>query len=479
MRESTKRSPREIMGHGQGGMAATPRDRRHEARRHRGSARSQWKLPRATGRWRFLADASAVLDGSLDYEQTLANTAQLAVPEVADFCVVVLRGEDGSVRWAHSAHRDPRKQALLDRLREFGPPIATPEHPISKALRLGQPQLDSDVRRHLVLDWRESRRLELVRALVPVASIAVPLSARGRTFGAILFVVTAESGRRYGTHDLDLAIDVGRRAGSAIDHALLYTEAERAARARDELMAVVAHDLKNPLNTIQLAADVLLEEEDGEGGRRGIDRHAVGAIGRAATRMQKLIHDLLEVARAEGGKLLVKPRPADPVELLCDAVDAHSSMASAKDIAIEARSEGRLPSVLADRERIAQVFANLIGNALKFTPAGGRVSVRGWSAPPFVRIAVEDTGPGIDPQDQARVFDRFWQANRKQMGTGLGLCIAKSIVEAHRGEINVQSAVGRGSRFEFSLPLAETVVESPVSGSHVDSEPAQSVGGRW
>ena len=106
------------------------------------------------------------------------------------------------------------------------------------------------------------------------------------------------------------------------------------------------------------------------------------------------------------------------------------------------------------------MFANLIGNALKFTPAGGRVSVRGWSAPPFVRFAVEDTGPGIDPQHHARVFDRFWQADRKQMGTGLGLCIAKSIVEAHDGQIGVESAVGRGSRFEFSLPLAETVPES-------------------
>jgi signal transduction histidine kinase len=446
------------MSPGQGGLAATPRDRGQEARRHRGSARSQWQLPRANGRWRFLADASAVLDGSLDYEQTLANTAQLAVPEVADFCVVVLLGEDGTVRWAHSAHRDPRKQAFLDRLRGFGPPIARPGHPISKALRLGQPQLDSDARRHLVLDWQEARRLKLVRALGPVASIAVPLSARGRTFGAILFVVTAESGRRYSTHDLELAIDVGRRAGCAIDHALLYTEAERAARARDELMAVVAHDLKNPLNTIQLAANILLEEPDGEAGAREIDRHAVGAIGRAANRMQRLIHDLLEVTRAEAG-LPVQPLPADPMELLRDAVDAHGSIASAKGIVMEASADGSLPRVLADRERVAQVLSNLIGNALKFTPAGGRVSVHGWNAPPFVRFAVEDTGPGIDPQDQARVFDRFWQANRQQMGTGLGLSIAKSIVEAHGGEIGVQSAPGRGSRFEFSLPLAETVVE--------------------
>jgi signal transduction histidine kinase len=175
--------------------------------------------------------------------------------------------------------------------------------------------------------------------------------------------------------------------------------------------------------------------------------------------MQTLIHDLLEVARADAEGLPVRPLSVDPSELLRDAVDAHGSIASAKDVVMEASADGRLPRVLADRERIAQVLSNLIGNALKFTPAGGRVSLRGWSAPPFVRFAVEDTGPGIDPEDQARVFDRFWQANRMQMGTGLGLCIAKSIVEAHRGEIGVQNAAGGGSRFEFSLPLAETVVE--------------------
>jgi signal transduction histidine kinase len=451
------------MGHGHG-LPSAAGDRRHKARRDRSGSRSQWKPSRAIGRWRFLADASAVLDASLDYEQTLANTARLAVPEVADYCVVVLLGEDGSVRWAHSAHRDPRKQGLLDRLRESVPPIASAEHPISTALRTGRPQLVTDVRRHLVDHW-DTRRLELVRALVPLSSITVPLSARGRTFGAVLFVVSTESGRRYGTRDLDLAIDVGRRAGFAIDHALLYREAERAARARDELMAVVAHDLRNPLNTIQLATNILMGE-DGEGGRRGIDRHAVGAIGRAATRMQNLIRDLLEVARADGGKLLVNPRPADPMELLREAVDAHSSLASAKNIAIEARPEGRLPSVLADHERMAQVFANLVGNALKFTPSGGRVSVRGWSAPPFVRFAVEDNGPGIAPEDQARVFDRFWHANRKEAGTGLGLCIAKSIVEAHHGEIGFESTVDVGSRFEFSLPAVEAVA-APQAVGHV------------
>ena len=395
------------------------------------------------------------LDTSIEYEQTLANTVRLAVPEVADYCIVILLNEDGSTRWANSAHRDPTKNALLERLRGYVPLVASPEHPVAKALRTGEPQLVSDVGGQL-MKWWDGGRLSIVRALAPASSITVPMIARGRTFGAILFAVTAESGRRYGGRDLELATDVGRRAAFAIDHALLYQAAERAARSRDELMAVVAHDLKNPLNTIQLALRVLLEEgRCGEEEKHALERHALGAVQRASERMYRLIHDLLEVARADAGRIWIQPAPADPEELLREALDAHCEVAAAKSITLEATTDESLPSVLADRERIAQVFSNLIGNALKFTPDGGRVSVRGWRAMPGVRFAVEDTGPGIPRDDQAHVFDRFWQAkNASRMGTGLGLSIAKAIVEGHGGSIGVESTAGQGSRFEFSLPIA-------------------------
>jgi signal transduction histidine kinase len=427
-------------------------------------AASPWRPTRATGRWRFLADVSVALDTSIEYEQTLANTVRLAVPEVADYCVVILQNEDGSTRWADSAHRDPAKRVLLERLSEYVPPIASPEHPVVKALRTGQPQLVTHTGAQLV-KWWDGSRLDVARALAPASSIAVPMIARGRTFGAILFVVTAESGRRYGERDLELAADVGRRAAFAIDHALLYQAAERAARARDELMAVVAHDLKNPLNNIQLALRVLLEDDRLNHEERVRERHALGAVQRAAERMYRLIYDLLEVARADAGRLWIQPAPADPEDLLREALDAHCEVAAAKSITLEATADEPLPNVLADRERIAQVFSNLIGNALKFTPKGGRVSVRGWRATPGVRFAVEDTGPGIPPDDQAHVFDRFWQArSASRMGTGLGLSIAKAIVEGHGGSIGVESTQGQGSRFEFSLPRAAETNEQADPG---------------
>jgi signal transduction histidine kinase len=424
------------------------------------------RRPRATGRWRFLADASATLDTSIDYAQTLANTVRLAVPEVADYCVVVLVGDDGSVRWADSAHRDPSKRALLEGLRGYVRPIGSPEHPVETALRTGEPQLMADAGGQL-LKWGDGTSLSLVRGLAPTSYIAVPMAARGHTFGAILFAVTAESGRRYGLRDLELATDVGRRAGFAIDHALLYRAAESAARAREELMAVVAHDLKNPLNTVQLAVRVLLDDNPiPDDAAHKLERHALAAIQRAADRMYRLIHDLLELARADAGRLWIQPAPAAPEELLREAIDAHCSIAAAKSITLEATTDGSLPNVLADRERIAQVFSNLIGNALKFTPSGGRVSIRGSRATPGVRFAVEDTGPGMLPHDQAHVFDRFWQAAKASgLGTGLGLSIAKAIVEGHGGTISVESTPGVGSVFEFSLPANQE------AGMHAEPPP--------
>src|SRR5262249_35277561 len=144
--------------------------------------------------------------------------------------------------------------------------------------------------------------------------------------------------------------------------------------------------------------------------RRAAAAHALGAIQRASGRMSTLIRDLLEISRADAGRLLIQPEPVPPAELLQEALEAHASIAAAKGIRLEGGADVALPPVLADRDGIAQVFSNLIGNALKFTPHGGRVSVDGRPAGGAVLFAVEDTGSGIAPEDQAHVFDRFWQA---------------------------------------------------------------------
>jgi signal transduction histidine kinase len=426
-----------------------------------GGGRSPAESRRASGRWHFLADASTALDASLDYEETLANVVRLAVPEVADYSYVALVNEDGSMRWGHSAHRDPARHELVEALRAYQPHRDTPDHPTSRAIRTGEPQIQPRVDdKFLARVSRDEHHLALLRALSPASVVVVPLIARERVFGTIVFATTPESGRHYNARDFELAREVGRRAAFAIDHALLYQAAERAAQARDELMAVVAHDLKNPLSTIQLATGFLLEEIVPNDPTHQLEREQLAAVRRAAERMYRLIHDLLDLSGADAGRLLIEPKSHEAAELLRDAVDMHRPLADAKGITLEATAGESLPCVLADRERIAQVFSNLIGNALKFTPRGGRVRLGTSRGTEDVHFVVQDTGPGIAPEDQAHVFDRFWQAKKTaRMGTGLGLAIAKAIVESHGGSIGVESTPGAGSTFYFSLPVAERAGE--------------------
>jgi signal transduction histidine kinase len=430
-----------------------------------GHQRRRASLARATGRWRFLADASAVLDASIDYDETLASIVRLAVPEVADFCIVVLLNPDGSGRWAHSAHRDADAGARLEKMLGDFPLPASSGHPLARALRTGQAQLVANGAEQR--EWRDDGRLGAIGAEAPQSSIAMPMIARGRTFGAIFFAVTAESRRRYGARDLALAAEVGRRAASAIDHALLYQASEQAARSRDQLMAVVAHDLKNPLSTIQLALRVFVDK-DGERDAAGerMERFALAAMDRAVTRMQRLIHDLLDMSRTDAGKLSLHARPVQPAALVSDAVDAHSTIAASRRITLEGDADGALPDVSVDRVRIDQVFSNLIGNALKFAPEGGHVRVAAARAGDEVCFVVEDDGPGIAADDLPRLFDRFWQAGKTARGgTGLGLTIAKAMVEAHGGRVAVESTPGVGSRFSFTVPV---VPPAPFRGSTVE-----------
>jgi signal transduction histidine kinase len=382
---------------------------------------------------------------------------RLAVPEVADYSIVALLNEDGSLRWGHSAHRDPGKHALVEALQEYQPHRDTPDHPTSRALRTGEAQLIPRVDDgFLGRVARDEHHLAILRTLSPVSLIAVPLAARGRVFGTMLFAATADSGRHYGARDVELAREVARRAAYAIDHALLYRAAERAARTREEMVAVVSHDLKNPLATIQMAVSFLLEDVVPNDDAHHLERRQLDVIHRTADRMYRLIHDLLDVATIEAGQLYVRKSPVAVDALVGDALELLRPLAEAKHIALVADLPSGLPPVAGDRERLQQVFSNLGGNAVKFTPAGGRIEIRATSCVRTVEVTVCDTGAGIAPADLAHIFDRFWRAQRMaRSGTGLGLAIAKGIVQAHGGELRVESELGRGSCFRFTLPVAE------------------------
>jgi signal transduction histidine kinase len=229
-------------------------------------------------------------------------------------------------------------------------------------------------------------------------------------------------------------------------------DAEQAAHTRDEVLALVAHDLRNPLNLVLSSASLLLETV-AELEPRALDH--VERIQRAVRQMDRLVKDLLEVAGMEAGSIAVEPR-SEPVDrLLRSACRAMEHVASAKQIQLSCEHPPGLPDVLADRDRIDQVLSNLIGNALRFTPQEGQVRVGAERDGHRVRFSVSDTGVGIDPADLPHVFDRFWQAKRsRDGGAGLGLAIARGIVAAHGGELWVESEQGGGSTFFFTLPPA-------------------------
>ena len=225
-----------------------------------------------------------------------------------------------------------------------------------------------------------------------------------------------------------------------------------AVRARDEVLAVVSHDLRNPIGTI--AAAVELMSDDSVPPERQEEHLEI--IGRAADRANRLIQDLLDVATIEAGRLSVRTKRVDLVELVEEVGSQMRLGADLEGVDLSVDVPADLPAVEADRDRILQVMSNLIGNGLKFTPSGGQVTVAAERTPDGVSVTVSDTGPGIEPEMEEHLFDRFWRGHGANLrGAGLGLAIVKGILEAHGTQVDVETEVGRGSAFSFTLPTAD------------------------
>ena len=407
------------------------------------------RVERAERRAAFLADVGAVLASSLDYEITLATAARLAVPELADFCMVDVLEPGSGLRRVATAHRDSAHEELLGLSRQHPPDIA--RSPLARPMHTGEPALlpaltAEDLADIAPADEDRQALSELgVRAL-----LALPLVAHGNRLG-VLTLGMAGSGRSFEPGELSVALELARRVALAVENAALYRASQQAVRARERVLSIVSHDLRNPLGTIRTSA-LVLASATLDVTRR--DKQA-GVIVRAVERMERLIQDLLDLARIDAGRgLALELRLLDVREVLAEVVEVGRSRAEAKLIDLRQELPDELPHVPADRDRLFQVLGNLLSNAIKFTPEGGTVRVAATVAPPSLRIEVSDTGPGIDPVEGARVFDPYWQVTRTaSLGTGLGLPIAKALVEAHGGDLAFESTPGVGSTFYFTLPL--------------------------
>ena len=406
---------------------------------------------RAEAAQALLVRVGEVLASSLDYDTTLQEVVQLAVPMLADFCSIIILEDDGTMRRHALAHADAALQPLLDQLRDV-PLDPASAHPSIRAIDSGRLEVVPDITPDYLeaMSGRDTLLLELYRRLEPRTALAVPLTARGQTFGAMAFF--SATPRRYDEGELNLAGDLGLRAAFAVANARLYRATREAVRTRDDVLAVVSHDLGNPLSAIRIGTSLLLrsmpEEERGSGGW-----HHLEAIRESAQQMERLIRDLMEVKRLEQGHLNLQRRGVRVRPLIAELCEQLLPIAGEKGIELVGRVADDVPDVLADRDRIHQVFSNLVGNALRFTPAGGTITLSAQASADGVQCSVQDTGPGIPEADAPHVFDRFWQGRRDgRSGVGLGLTISRGIILAHGGRIWVESVPGRGATFHFTLP---------------------------
>ncbi|HSO34977.1 MAG TPA: ATP-binding protein, partial [Labilithrix sp.] len=351
----------------------------------------------------ILADAGRVLATSLDLDETLKHLTDLVVPKLADVCTVDLVEPEG-VRRAAVAHRDPTRVASFEQVRRRA---VNPEASagVDHVLRTGEPscvyELSDDWLRTAVLD---GAHFEEARALGVRSFVSVPLIARSVTIGAL--TIMSDGGvPPFGEADLSLVRALGERAASAIDNAHQLARAVEARRLRDEVLSVVAHDLRGPLNTIGLATQLLARTAPGP---------EVDTIALAVRRADMLIHDLTLAAKMEAGSLPLERRPESVASIVDEVSALNASLAKARSLRLVAaiEGEGDLTRATVDRHRVVQMLSNLLANAIKFTPKEGRVELRCRGDGEQIVFTVSDTGSGIEPGDLPHVFDRYWQGAR-------------------------------------------------------------------
>jgi signal transduction histidine kinase len=463
----------------------------------------------------FLSHASELLAASLDVEPTLRQVAALAVPTLADWCAVDLVSPDGRFQRLAVCHPDPAMVRLAYELDARYPEDPASPHGRYNVLRTGRPELMADIPdAMLVAVCRDAEHLRIVRALQLRSYVTAPLAGPEGVIG-VLSLVYAESGRQYTEADMQLAVELARRAAHAIENARLVaalgesrqqleeqavelelqkeeleatTEellhqseraeqarqaaeearqaAEEANRAKTQFLATMSHELRTPLNAIGGYVDLLTMELRGP--VTEAQRDDLGRIRRSGQHLLGLINDILNFAKLEAGQVEFRPVAFSAAAMLREVEPLILPQLAARGLDYTARADDDRLLVHADPEKVRQILLNLLGNALKFTDAGGEVSLdcrageaRGDDGVPrrMACYAVRDTGRGIPPDRHERIFEPFVQVDRhltaaSQQGVGLGLAISRDLARAMGGDLTVESAPGEGSTFRLVLPTS-------------------------
>jgi PAS domain S-box-containing protein len=405
----------------------------------------------------FLAEASQALASSLEEERIHQSVTRAVVPFLADICIID-RLEDGFARLAAVKQSSTVPSDARSLLSNYYPLKLDDNYLISEVLRTGQTRVFGDLSKlskSARKFYGQKSNFALLEALCVHSAIVVPLLNRSEVSGTITFALT-DSSRAYDLAEITLAEDLGRRLTIAVDHALLYAsaqaaqrKAEAASRAKDRFLAMLSHELRTPLMPVLFSSSFLIEDPTVP---EAVREH-LRVIQKNAELETRLIDDLLDVTKISKGKLHLDCGIVDASEILRAVIEVCSADIQSKQLLVSVDLDATNHQLHADEDRLRQVFWNLLKNAIKFTPPGGRIGVRSINLQnDLLRVEIQDTGKGLSPQLLSRIFDPFEQGEDSE-GLGLGLTISKNIAELHGGHISASSAgLGKGATFVVELP---------------------------
>ncbi|MBI2033432.1 MAG: GAF domain-containing sensor histidine kinase [Candidatus Levybacteria bacterium] len=403
----------------------------------------------------FLAEASKILSSSLDYNKTLSSIADLVVNNIADFCIIDLLKDDGTMHRVAVKIKSPKQSKLANQMYRF-PPDPKNKDAIYECAQQEKPILI----RKATKKWLDSVSLlekehEVIRKLRLNSHIFVPLKSRGRVIGVLTFA--SQNPRfSYKASDLLLAEELANRSGIAVDNARLYSEAQDAIQARDEFLSIASHELKTPLTSILLHLQTVLSrirrKSSAEYGDYRIGR-MLESTERQTKKLAKLINDLLNISIVSTGRLHLDKERVSLGEIVEDVIDRFKIQLQQEEYSFDLHIDRKVVGKW-DKVRIEQIVSNLLSNAIKYgekRPIHIVVKRRNHTA----QLVVQDEGIGIDPKRSKEIFGRFKRgvSNRDYSGLGVGLYISKQIAEAHGGKIKLNTIPKRGSTFTVELPL--------------------------
>ena len=411
-------------------------------------------------RQQLLNEVSEKLASSLDHELTLQEITQLIVPAMADYCRIAVLDEQHQIRDMVTNHIEPEKIALVRELYEQYKDRVSSSFGLQRVLDTGRAELITNATPEAVAPLLDDNPaiLSIINALGLTSYMGIPLIARDKVIGAITFSSTQPQ-HHYTHEDLAFAQELARRIALSLDNSRLYAEAQQAIALRDEFISIASHELRTPVTSLKLYIQVLQKQLNKQA--EASLTHSFAKMDAQLNKLTLLIEDLLNVSRIEHGRLDFQEDWFDLNEVVKETVEQIQSTTRKQHIQVEGRIN---QLVWGDKDRIGQVLTNLLTNAVKFSPQSDTIIVWLKATPDAIMVGVQDFGIGIEKEHLNHIFDRFHRVSdpeeKTYPGLGIGLYIAREIIQRHGGKLTVESSKGEGSLFSFTLPATPDTLSS-------------------